>query len=49
MENWERETALVRNLLVAYLPWNGWNVDDAVVVSGLGIGLSNRVARTNSA
>lgn len=27
------ETALGRDLLVAYLPWNGWNVDDAVVVS----------------
>ena len=25
-------SALGRDLLVAYLPWNGWNVDDAVVV-----------------
>lgn len=24
--------ALGRDLLVAYLPWNGWNVDDALVV-----------------
>lgn len=24
--------ALGRDLLVAYLPWNGWNVDDAIVV-----------------
>ena len=25
--------ALGRDLLVAYLPWNGWNLDDAIVVS----------------
>ena len=25
--------ALGRDLLVAYMPWNGWNVDDAVVVN----------------
>lgn len=25
--------ALGRDLLVAYMPWNGWNVDDAIVVS----------------
>lgn len=24
--------ALGRDLLVAYMPWNGWNVDDAVVI-----------------
>lgn len=27
------ELALGRDLLVAYMPWYGWNVDDAVVVS----------------
>ena len=25
--------AMGRDLLVAYLPWNGWNLDDAIVVS----------------
>ena len=25
--------SLGRNLLVAYLPWKGWNVDDAVIIS----------------
>lgn len=25
--------AMGRDLLVAYMPWNGWNLDDAVVVS----------------
>ena len=29
----ENNLVLGRNLLVAYLPWNGWNVDDAVVIS----------------
>ncbi len=27
------DLALGRNVLVAYMPWYGWNVDDAVVVS----------------
>ena len=31
-EGVDRHLALGRDLLVAYLPWYGWNVDDAVVV-----------------
>ena len=27
------EIAMGRDLLVAYLPWNGWNLDDAIVVN----------------
>lgn len=26
-------TKLVRNLLVAYIPWKGYNYEDAVVIS----------------
>lgn len=27
------EIAMGRDLLVAYLPWNGWNLDDAIVIN----------------